>query len=313
MTNNTLLPNSSLSPRVGVIVLNWNGLSDTLECLNSLRETTYKNHIVTVVDNGSTDKSAELIPTRFPDIKFISTGENLGWAGGNNIGITDALAVGCDYIFLLNNDTIVEPNCIQFLVDASNIVGPSLMHPAIYYFDEPDVAQLDPTEGTSNACNKNHPIRLEYAYGAALFIHASVFRKVGLLDERFFLQLEETDYFLRAKKVGINTFCAPNAKVLHKESRSFGGRSTPMKTYYIVRNTLLIISKHPQDCGGYLSGLKKFLWTLNGIISRKKEKPQQWRLEDLLWIASSHPEARAIRHGLIDFLFDSFGKSRNIF
>jgi len=293
--------------RVAVVILNWNGLQDTIECLHSVMESDYASFDVIVVDNGSTDGSTTEIPRQFPSITFIPTGVNLGWAGGNNIGIKHALACQYPYVFLLNNDTTISRTCISYLVGAAAQTGPALVHPAIYYYDEPEIAQLDPTATSMADTSKPDIVPLDHAYGAALFISADVFQRIGLIDEQFFLQLEEADYFLRAKAAGINSFCAPHARVLHKESRSFGGKVTPVKTYYIVRNSLLVLSKHPKALGGYGAGLKRFLWTIIGMISRARGLNTAWRPSDLFWIFSSDTTARAIRFGILDYLSGRFG------
>src|ERR1041385_7762298 len=106
-------------PSVAVILVNWNGKSDTLECLRSLEQDTYRLKRVIVVDNGSTDDSVEAIRRAHPLTNVIETGTNLGFTGGNNVGIRYALSSGSDYVFLLNNDTTVAPDAVQALVDAA--------------------------------------------------------------------------------------------------------------------------------------------------------------------------------------------------
>ncbi len=294
--------------RIAVVVLNWNGLADALECLASLVVSSYPSFEIIVVDNGSADDSSIVIPVRFPQVTYLPTGENLGWAGGNNIGIRYALDRDFSHIFLLNNDTVVAPDCLDRLMQCALTDAPvALIHPAIYYFDEPDVPQLDPTAGVSPA-ERPPVVVLDHAYGAALFISTLVFESIGLIDERFFVQLEETDMFYRAKVCGIPSVCAPRARLLHKESRSFGGRVTPVKTYYIVRNSLLILSKHHQLMGGYRQGLKKLLWTINRMVASARGKVPAWRIGDLIWLLSSNPTAIAIRGGIADFLKKSFGR-----
>ena len=125
-------------PRVAVIVLNWNGREDTLECLRSIRSIAYSNFGVIVVDNGSTDGSVAAIRASQPSVEVIDTGENLGFAGGNNVGIRRALELGADYVLLLNNDTVVDPGLLRAFVAAA------ALHPEagafgakIYFHSEP--------------------------------------------------------------------------------------------------------------------------------------------------------------------------------
>jgi len=129
-----------MTPLVFIIVLNWNGKDDTLECLGSLQQLDYPNFETVVVDNGSTDGSEDVIRSAFPSVNFIQTGRNLGYAGGNNVGIKHALSHGADYVWLLNNDTTVDPNALTALVETAQadpkiaVVGSK-----IFYYDQPDV------------------------------------------------------------------------------------------------------------------------------------------------------------------------------
>src|SRR5262249_42526630 len=123
-------------------------------------------------------------------------------------------------------------------------------------------AQVDPSLDAADGLNELY--ELNFAYGACLLIPTTIFRRIGLFDERFFLQLEETDFFLRARRVGFRSFCLPRARILHKVSRSFGGEQTPIKTYYIVRNTFLLMEKH-HCTPGILSNIKYLYWSLERI------------------------------------------------
>ncbi|HIP87591.1 MAG TPA: glycosyltransferase family 2 protein, partial [Anaerolineales bacterium] len=127
-------------PRVTAIVVNWNGLEDTIACLASLAEVDYPSLEVVVVDNGSTDGSPALLRQRFPRLALLETGENLGYAGGNNVGVRYVLERGADYVLLLNNDTEVAPGFLRRLVEVAEAdprVG--VVGPTIYYYDRPDV------------------------------------------------------------------------------------------------------------------------------------------------------------------------------
>ena len=236
--------------KIYVVILNWNGKDDTLACLSSLKKVKIAHEVV-VVDNGSTDDSVNRILASFPDIDLIETKDNLGYAGGNNKGICYALENGADFIFILNNDTIVEGNILEaFLQRATPIQGGS-----IRLINHPKV--LDHLGGNWN-CEKgkfdlvgqksciskwSRPITLDYVCGAALFIRADVFRKIGLFEPRFFLFWEESDFCMRAKKKGYLSMSCPEAILYHKGSASFiGGR--PHTTYFWWRSRLLWIEKN---------------------------------------------------------------------
>ena len=143
---------------------------------------------------------------------------------------------------------------------------------------------------------------MTHAYGACLMLSAGVIRQVGLLDERFFLQLEETDYFQRARAHGLRSYCAKRARVLHKECASFGGRVTPGKTYYQVRNSLLLAEKHARGLPDYLRSVRALLWMLH-----HQSGAAGWR-ELGGWAISRDPLARAARRGAGDYVRRRFGK-----
>jgi len=222
-----------------VLVLNYNGLADTLACLDSLRGQSHAPIQVLVVDNGSASADAAAIAREFPEVDVVALPENLGWAGGNNVGMRLALERGYSHICLLNNDTVLEPTAIEAMLAAAGLLGPRcLVHPSIAYFDAPSTWQLRPEPGKPRddlaaLALQCDIVEMAYAYGACLLVPAEVVRDVGLFDERFFLQLEEADYFERASARGVRSFCARRARIRHKESASFGRRITPDKTYYI--------------------------------------------------------------------------------
>ena len=110
-------------PKVAVIILNWNGKEDTLECLASVKKLDYSNYEIVLVDNGSVDDSVDAISKQYPDMTLLQTGENLGYAGGNNVGIRWALEQGADYILLLNNDTIVAADLLSAFINAANVLA----------------------------------------------------------------------------------------------------------------------------------------------------------------------------------------------
>jgi len=296
-----------------VVVLNFNGIEDTLACLDSLRHQTSRDFIVQVIDNGSEADELTRIVSQFPAVEVIALPENLGWAGGNNIGMRTALDRELKYICLLNNDTVLDASAISELLAAARSFGkPCLLHPTIAYFDDPTRWQLNPPPRSSAESIRDQQtspdmVEMDFAYGACLMLPASVLTSVGLLDDRFFLQLEETDYFHRARALGIPSLCARRARILHKESASFGGRITDDKTYYQVRNSLLLAEKHTPTLPGFLRTLRSLLWALHRQARESGAGITGW-LGFAGWIVSGHPLARAARQGASDYLRRRFGR-----
>lgn len=243
------------SSYVVVVVLNWNGLADTLECLASLMCLDYPNYEVVVVDNGSTDRSVPAIHERFPAVTMLENGENLGYTGGNNVGLRYALAHEADYALLLNNDTEVAPDSLSLLVDAgeadpvTGIVGPT-----IYYFDRPHViwsagGAIDWRRGRTRMIGIDEVDRgqfghvarpVDFVTGCALLVKNLVVKQVGMLDARFFAYYEETEWCVRVARAGFKILHVPQAEVWHKISPA-AREASPQAHYYMTRNRLLLL------------------------------------------------------------------------
>jgi GT2 family glycosyltransferase len=249
-------------PSVHIVVLNWNGKSDTLECLTSLQSVSYPNRMIVVVDNGSTDGSEEAIKTAFPDVTFIQTGENLGYAEGNNVGIRHAMESGADFVFILNNDTITDSNVVTALVaEAEKNPNAAILGPKIYFYDRPDIinsagGHLDyltlarghigygvRDDGTTYAS----VAAVEWITGCAMLLRLSVLREVGFFDPDFFLICEELDLCTRIRKRGFEILFVPEAKLWHKVSAAFDGNFSALYCYYFFRNSLLYVWKNFPD------------------------------------------------------------------
>jgi GT2 family glycosyltransferase len=290
------------------IVLSFNGYADTAACLDSLRAVPAPGFDILVVDNASKDGVADALATAYPDVELVALPENRGWAGGNNVGIKIGLERGYRWICLLNNDTVFPAGQVQAWLETAHTAPPCLLHPSIYYWDEPDVAQLQPNpkDATGLVC-------MGYAYGACLAVHRDVFERIGLLDERFFLQLEETDFHMRAVAVGYKAMCTSSVKIFHKESRAFGGTRAAIKTYYSIRNNLLLIEKNYRNLGAKRGALKHLYWTISTLAAETEGQPHMQKLSFVRWLASRAPTARAVRAGVMDYLLRRFGKASDDF
>jgi len=246
----------SKTPRVAVIVLNWNGLSDTRECIQSLRATNYTGKRILIVDNGSREDEAEALAGEFGDlVEVIRLPENLGFAGGANAGIERALADGTDYVLLLNNDTVVDPEFLTELVKtAAEIPDLAAACPRTYFYTEPRTiystgGSVSLWRGVANQIGRGEKDRgqydeiaqRDYADGVCMLIPAAALSKVGLLDDEYFAYWEETDWCVRAKAKGLNSYYIPQARIWHKASRS---RSPDVRFHYLYRrNALLFVRK----------------------------------------------------------------------
>lgn len=240
-----------------VIVLNWNNATDTLTCLESLARQEYP-HRVLVVDNGSTDDSVARIRAAFPEVEILETGENLGYAGGNNVGIRYALAQGAEYLLILNNDVVLAPDCLSRLMEALET------HPEVE-IASPLIANMADGEtiwalgqyvnrrtGTvsryaaGESIKKWHhrePFQITAISGTAWLASRKALETIGLLDEQFFLYYEETDWSLQASRHGYTLWVVPDAILWHKVSATLGTTS-PIVDYYMTRNYFRFIARH---------------------------------------------------------------------
>jgi len=268
-----------------IIVLNWNGLPDTLECLESLGRLEYRTCDVMVVDNGSTDGSVRAIREQFPHVTVIENGENLGFAGGNNVGLRHALTRGLDYALLLNNDTVVSPDFLSLLLEATEAdpaVG--IAGPTIYYHDEPEAiwsagGAIDWRRGKTSMLNLDErdtgqlgqvPREVDFVTGCALLVTRTVLERVGLLDERFFAYYEETEWCVRASRAGFKIVHVPQAHIWHKISPTARSDS-PLVHYYMTRNRLLFLKATRAAPGAWLHTLfAEYLRTLVSWSLRPK-------------------------------------------
>jgi len=315
------------TPLISVIVLNWNGVDDTLACLDSLAALTYPNFNVVVVDNGSTNDSlARLRPYSAPySMKLLETGLNLGYAGGNNMGIRHALETGADFVLVLNNDTVVASDLLERLVEeAVRWPDDGIYGPVILYEDQPEVIW---TAGEfydrkklsvvhmENGNEFNHPgyesKEVEYLVGAALFLSSATLRATGELETKYFLVYEESDWCYRAKRKGFRCRIVTNAKVWHKVGSSFGSEASPLRTYFSARNHLLFAERNLQRWD-FLRLLAKYSLKLLPKICRVQSGNEPI-LKRLFWAASDTKllwdsyRQKAFRRGVTDYLQRNFG------
>jgi GT2 family glycosyltransferase len=275
-------------PLVVVVVLNWNGLADTMECLQSLSRLGYQNKRVVVVDNASHGQEATSIEASFPEVTVIRNHMNLGYVGGNNVGIRHGLAQGADYVWLLNNDTTVTTDCLTELIAAAERhrhVG--LLSPRIYDYAPPHEIQfagsvldwrletqciLTSSQG-SETTNRFGP---NLVWGTALLLKRQVAEVIGLLDERFFAYHEDIDYCLRAMSAGFEALVVGEASLYHKRGRSLG---SPVREYLLVRNWYLLWTTHLSGWRRWSYPRRYLAWVLSRVLHAPSNNVADYALD----------------------------------
>jgi GT2 family glycosyltransferase len=317
-------------PSVVIVVLNWNGRDDTLECLRSLAAVSYGNFAVIVVDNGSVDGSVPAIRQRFPEVAVVETGKNLGYAGGNNAGIRAALEKGVEFILLLNNDTIVAPDILdEFVAAAHRFPNAAALGGKIYRYEdmeriwwadahwvEEEGSFVCPSEGALDSAGaEDSATDTDYTCGCAMFMRAALIREVGLLDAQYFLTFEETDWCFRVRRLGYHCLVISNAKIWHKGSASFKGGESPLYSYFFTRNRLLFAERHLRGRARAIVWQKTAgqfaAWAVAPLrVTGAGWKRRYWALRawlchlDSWWSA---PGFRATRLAIRDYLLRRFG------
>ena len=330
------VPATTINPKVIVIILNWNGREDTLECLASVMQLKYTSNEIVVVDNGSTDGSVEAISEQYPGVALLQTGSNLGYAGGNNVGIEYALGHGADYVLILNNDVVVAPDLLTEFMNAANLLPDgAVLGAKLYSYDQPDT--LCSLAGRWNSASssfdyigrnqKDGPpfdgmLQVDYVIGCALFSSTNTFRNVGLLDERFFLNYEETDWCYRARAKGYKCVVIPKAKLWHKVSSSFGGSDSPIHTYFMSRNELIWAKKHLSAAvirklkQRRIANAKRILFPHLQIPCKERRSAKGLIWSIATWVKTikrniADPTNRAMLLGLRDYYLGRYGNCPN--
>ncbi|MBL8092747.1 MAG: glycosyltransferase family 2 protein [Anaerolineales bacterium] len=243
-------------PNITAVVLNTNRKDDTLACLQALAVSGYANLRVIVLDNHSTDGSAEAIGARFPAVQVVSLERNLGYAGNNNVGIRLALEQGADWIFVENEDTLVEPGCFDALIAATQAdprIG--VIGPLVYTFDPGrtissgggrvlwTVADAENIAMGAEDVGQLRAGPVDFINGCGLLISRQAVERVGALDDSFFIYFEETDWCQRVRKAGFEVWFEPKAVMRHKAPITWAGFG-PSTLYYMTRNRIRFFARH---------------------------------------------------------------------
>lgn len=239
--------------KASVIVLSWNGMEYLGDCLDAVLSQDCPDFEVIVVDNGSSDGSADFVGQQYPQVRLIRNARNLGFAGGNNVGLRAATG---DVLILLNQDTVVQSGWLEALIEAfdesgTGVVGCKILYPdgktiqhAGGYFDWPIGLAFHYGCDEEDRGQYEHPREVEYVTAAAMGIRRSVLRKVGYLDETFFPgYFEDLDFCRRVQGAGYRVLYRPEASVIHHESRSFA-QTLRSKPYTVFQGRFRFIFKH---------------------------------------------------------------------
>lgn len=259
--------------KVFVVIINYKGDKDTLELLQSFGKVERKDIDlnVVVVDNYP-QKPIEIEEAKYRDLnlKIIYSDVNLGFTGGNNLGIKHAISNGADYVLVLNNDTLVDPGFLEKLVKAAEEKGEGIFVPKIYFakgyefhkdrYKESDLGKViwyaggildwKNVYGSHRGVDEvdkgqyNQLQTTDFATGCCFLITTKVLEKVGMFDDNFFLYYEDSDLSMRAKRAGFNVYYVPQSVIWHKNAGSTGGSGSPLQDYYITRNRLYLGMKY---------------------------------------------------------------------
>lgn len=243
-------------PLVSIVIVNWNGINDTVECLQSVLKIRYHNYRIIIVDNGSANNEAKKLRLMFndPRISIIELKRNLGFAIASNVGIRISLQQGADYIMLLNNDTIVDEQfMIRLLKAAEGSPRIGILSPKIYYYH--DRKRIWYAGGKTNLYFRHKIIGIceedrgqydlsketDYVLGACMLIKRMVFERIGLLAREYFYGPDDVDFCIRATRNGFICYYVAQSVIWHKESGSIKRHNMmKRKLFYIIRNAIML-------------------------------------------------------------------------
>ncbi|NJD54594.1 MAG: glycosyltransferase family 2 protein [Candidatus Methanoperedens sp.] len=243
-------------PKVVIIIINWNGKQDTIECLTSLKKIDYSNFEIIIVDNASTDGSIECFRETFPEVTLIGNLQNLGFSGGFNVGIQKAIERAADYVLCLNNDTILDRGFLKELVivgEQNNDIGG--LGPKEYDYSNPKKiiyagGKIGLIRSKNYRCGEidtgqcEKYIKTEMLCGAAIMLKTKALLNIGLFDSDYFFGSEDKDIAIRLMRSGYNIMYVPSAKFWHKRRGSTSGKIGPLNVYFYLRNYLLLVRKN---------------------------------------------------------------------
>jgi GT2 family glycosyltransferase len=265
------MKDTSQMPLVSILSVNWNQPEHTLEMLRSISSMDYENYEVILVDNGSEPGQSDLFKSKFPNLKLIRSEKNLGFSGGNNLGLPHCKG---KYVLLLNNDTVAPNHLLSRLVKAmEDDHACAAVSPKIYFFYRPNILQyagttaIHPITGRGKKYGYgeidtglfDRSVITAYPNGACMLLRTDILRQLGGLPEDYFLYYEEHDLSEQLKRKGYHIRYEASTFIHHKVSASSGGATNPVKTYYLFRNRLLFVRRN-------VNGLMRILALAHGLL-----------------------------------------------
>lgn len=245
---------SKLHPKVFVAVLHYTGADNTRACLRSVKKLNYKDFEVLVTDNCSPDGSGKLIAQEFPECHHLSLPDNLGFAGGSNAGINWCIERGADWVWILNNDTEVDPSSLGNLVEVAErenqagIIGAAILTPSATGYSRSGTGSIDfnkaKTFERGQVDDNAQSIECQWVSGCNMLVRASAFKEMNGFDERFFLYFEDTDLCWRMNQAGWKCLFVPSARINHEGGASTQGKLAVWRSYYYTRNRFLFFMKN---------------------------------------------------------------------
>jgi GT2 family glycosyltransferase len=296
-------------PLVAIIIVVFNNADDTINCLSSLETLSYSNFQIILVDNGSKDDVLIRVRNRFPNTIIIENGENLGYAGGGNVGIKFAVEnLNAEYYLILNSDIVIlDKDFLTHLIAAFKgnktigVVAPIVKNLLAPHSIQCAGIKLNYYFGRARLITSIKPIPIwtDAVHGCAFMLNREVLDTVGLFDENFYLYWEETDYCIRVRQAGKRLLVNPDTYVLHRSGASIGGRGG-LYTYYFFRNRLLLVQKHAQKRHRIVLSFLLPFYALVHVLKGVREGH------------SYNQIARAIVHAWRDFRGGRFGRKNSL-
>jgi len=246
---------SKKQPFVSLITVNYNQTALTLEFLEAMQKLTYKNREIIVVDNASRESPEQAIMEKYPDTVVIMSPENLGFAGGNNLGVVKAKG---EYIFFVNNDIDITPDAIERILEIfDEYPDAGMVSPKFHYYYRPGIIEYAGYNPVSPFTARNvpvggqeedkgqheHVISTHYVHGGGMFVPRKVIDEVGMMPELYFLYYEEFDWCEMVKKAGYKIYYQPKATIYHKSSETVG-KVSRVRTYYLNRSRILFMRRN---------------------------------------------------------------------